>query len=98
MYSHSKNKEKSQVLLIWSLHTALVSQEWHTSTRWYNIVAMDTVVVSIEGALVNCTASLLVIPPGSLNISESAMVTMVSTKSLSLVEQKRLQWARERGE
>lgn len=75
-----------------------MSQECHTSTRRPNIVAMDTVVVSIEGAVVNCTGSLIVIPAGSINTSEPAMLTMVSTKCLSLVEQKRIQWARERGE
>jgi hypothetical protein len=55
-----------------SLLAALTIQVWHTSTRSYNIVAMATLVVSIEGALVNCSASLLVIPPGSFNFSDGS--------------------------
>ena len=105
-HTHALRKEsrlKTKVLHwsgLYTLHYRFMYLR-HASTQRRNTVTMATAVVSIEMALVACSlavASLLVFLQGSWTLQESAVATMVSTKCLSLVEQKRIQWARERGE
>ena len=99
-----ESRLKTKNNLHWSgLYTLLYRFMYlrHASTQRCNTVTMATAVVSIEMVLVACSlamASLLVFLQGSWTLQQSAVATMVSTKCLSLVEQKRIQWARERGE